>query len=188
MGADHRAIYKYIERIGRSGLDIEDKVDIKDYFGVNIEEQDDIKIISTHLQIIDSIINNVHLPNKTASQKTPDFSAKILWHDAAAPLYDERLNYRKVLVKINLLEKSTSSDIAYTMNQWAYLYQDPGASHGDVIINLVKYLKATRIQEIKLDPDGYKSFEVYADANFCGNRNQPTTGKNPSTAKSFTVY
>ena len=62
------------------------------------------------------------------------------------------------------------------------------ASHGDVIIYLFKYINATKTQGITLDPEGNKSFEVYADANFCGTWNHPTAGNNPRTAKSQTGY
>ena len=70
----------------------------------------------------------------------------------------------------------------------ARCYQHPRVSHGDATIHLVKYLKTTRTQGIALDPDGKKSFEVYADADFCGNWHHPTAGDEPSTTKSQTGY
>ena len=90
--------------------------------------------------------------------------------------------------EIRFSEKSTRPDISYTMHQYYHLSQDPRASHRYVIIYLVKYLKATRTQGITLDTEGKKSFEVYADANFCGNWHQTTANDNPSTAKSSTGY
>ena len=39
-----------------------------------------------------------------------------------------------------------------------------------------------------MDPEVSKSFEVYADANFCKNWHCPTAGNKPSTAKSRTGY
>ena len=57
-----------------------------------------------------------------------------------------------------------------------------------MIIQLVRYLKATRTQGFMLDPGGSKSFEVYADSNFSGNWHQPIDGDNPSTTKSRTGY
>ena len=64
----------------------------------------------------------------------------------------------------------------------------PRESHGDAIIHLVKYLKATREQGIVLYPEFRKSFEVYDDAYFCGNWYLPTSGDNLSTTNSHTVY
>ena len=39
-----------------------------------------------------------------------------------------------------------------------------------------------------MDPEVSKSFEVYADANFCENWHCPTAGNNPSTTKYRTGY
>ena len=71
--------------------------------------------------------------------------------------------------EIRFSEKSTRPDISYTMHQYYHLSQDPRASHRDVIIYLVKCLKARITQGITLDPEGNKSFEVYAYSNFCVN-------------------
>jgi hypothetical protein len=51
-----------------------------------------------------------------------------------------------------------------------------------------RYLMLTREQGIILDPQDGKSFEVYADADFCGNWNRPTSMNDVSTAKSRTGY
>ena len=39
-----------------------------------------------------------------------------------------------------------------------------------------------------LDPEGINGFEVYTDANFCGNWHLPTVGDNPSSANYRTRY
>ena len=172
----------------KSGLDIEDKGNIEDYLGANIKEKGNGKINLTQNQIINSIINNVQLPKNTAPRQTPTFSTKILRRDAASPPFDERFNYPSVVVKINFLEKSTRPNIAYATHQCACFYKYPRESHGDAIIHLVKYLKATREQGIVLYPEFRKSFEVYDDAYFCGNWYLPTSGDNLSTTNSHTVY
>jgi hypothetical protein len=46
----------------------------------------------------------------------------------------------------------------------------------------------TREQGIILDPKDGKSFEVYADADFCGNWNRATSINDVSTEKSRTGY
>ena len=74
------------------------------------------------------------------------------------------------------------------MHQCAHFSHDPRASHRDMIIHLVKYLKATRTQGIMLDYKVIKRFEVYVDANFCGNWHFTKSGNNPSTSKSRTGY
>ena len=44
MGPDSGAIDKAIEEVARVVLDINDKVSVEDYLGVNIEEQDNSNI------------------------------------------------------------------------------------------------------------------------------------------------
>ena len=188
MGPESGAIDKAIEEVAKSGLDIEDKGNIKDYLGVNIEEKDNGKINLTQPHIIYIIINDVQLPKNTAPRQTPAVSNKILWRNAAAPPFDKHFNYRAVLGKIKFLEKSTRTDISYATHQCAHFSQDPRSSHGDTIIHLAKYLKAKRTQGIALDPKGNKSFEVYTESNFCGNWHCPTAGDDPRTAKSRTGY
>jgi hypothetical protein len=50
------------------------------------------------------------------------------------------------------------------------------------------YLMLTREQGITLDPKDGKSFELYADADFCGNWNHSTAMNDASRAKSITGY
>ena len=188
MGLGSKAIYREIKEIEKSGLDIEDKENIEDYLGVNAKEKENGNIKLTQPQIIDSIINNVQFPKNTTPIQTPALSTKILRRDAASPIFDESFNYRGVVGKLNFLEKSTWPDITYAMHKCAHLSQDPRESHGDAIIHLVKYLKATREQVIMLNPKGRKSFEVYANTNFRGNWHRPTAGNNPSIAKYRTGY
>ena len=85
--------------------------------------------------------------------------------------------------KLNFPKKSTRPDIAYAAHKCTRFSQDPWASHRDAIIHLVNYLKAINTQGITLDPEGSNSFEVYANANFCGNWHHPTAGNDPSTAR-----
>ena len=112
---------------------------------------------------------DVHIPNNTAPQQMLDFYTNIMWRDTSALPFDRRFNYISVLGKLNFLEKSTIPDIAYVMHKHSHFSQDTIAFHRDVIIYLVKCLKARSTQGITLDPEGNKSFEVYTYANFCGN-------------------
>ena len=89
MGPDHRAIDKSIKDIEKAGLDIEDKGDIEYYLGVNIEDQDNGKIRLMKPQIIEIIINDIHLPKNIVPQQTPALSTNIIWRDTAAPPFDE---------------------------------------------------------------------------------------------------
>ena len=89
MGPESGAIDKAIEEVDRSGLDIEDKGNTEDSLGDNIEEQGNDKIKLTKPQIIDSIINDVKLPQNTAPRQNPTLSTMIIFRKATAPLLDE---------------------------------------------------------------------------------------------------
>ena len=62
IGPYSKAIDRAIKEIDRAGIDIEDKDNIGDYLGVNVEDQDNGKIKLTQPQIIDIIINDIHIP------------------------------------------------------------------------------------------------------------------------------
>ena len=94
MGPDSGAIDKEIEDVVRSSFYIKDKGSIDDYLGVNIKEQGNGKIKLTKPQIIDSIINDVKLPQNTAPRQNPTLSTMIIFRKATAPLLDEWYNYR----------------------------------------------------------------------------------------------
>ena len=188
MRPESKAINMESEEIYRAVLDNEYKENIEDHLGVNVEDQDKGKIKLPQLQIIDRIINDVQIPNKTTPQQTPALSTKILNYDADSPTFNEGFNHQSVVGKLNFLEKSTRPNISYTMHQCTHFSQDTWASHMDTRIHLVKYLKAIRAQITTLDPKGRKSFKVYVNADFCGNWHRPTAGNNISTAKSWTGY
>ena len=112
----------------------------------------------------------------------------ILCRDASAPPFNDRFSYRAVMGKFIFLEKSTIPNPAYATHHCARFYHDPRASHKDSIIQLVDNFKATRTHGIMLDPEGDKSFKVYANAHFFGNWHRPTSGNDLSTAKIRTGY
>jgi hypothetical protein len=55
-------------------------------------------------------------------------------------------------------------------------------------MHICRYLMLTREQGIILDLQDRKSFEVYTDADFCGNWNMSTAMNDVSTANSRTGY
>jgi hypothetical protein len=55
-------------------------------------------------------------------------------------------------------------------------------------MHICMYLMLTREQGICFDPQDENYFEVYADADFCGNCNRSTAMNDVSTARSRTGY
>jgi hypothetical protein len=100
------------------------------------------------------------------------------------PASDLNFNYRSAVGKLNYLAQTTRPDIMYAMHQIAKYLSDPRQSHGEAILNLVRYLKKTRNLGLKFKPDPKKGFECYCDADFSGNWNREFAPTDPSTAKS----
>jgi hypothetical protein len=184
---DNKAIDKAIKELAQR-YDIEDQGNITDYLGVNVDQlpNGDIKLTQPHL--IDQIVNEVKLSKRIAGRQTPAASTKILQRYESAPPFDQRFNYRRLVGKMNFLEKSTRPDIAYATHQVARFSQDPKAAHGEAIEHIAKYLRDTRNEGIILRPQTTKSFDVYADADFVGNWDRMTASNDPSTAKSRSGY
>ena len=105
-----------------------------------------------------------------------------------SPVQIHQSPYRRVIGKLNFLEKSSRPDIAFAAHQCARFSSEPKTAHYDAVIHLAKYLQGTKDQGIILSPDTAKSFEAYADADFAGNWNKVTVMEDPSTAKSRTGY
>ena len=137
--------------------------------------------------LIAQIVEEVGL-KKGETRSLPALSSRILKRDEHEPSYNCPFNYRKVIGKLNFLEKSSRPDIAYATHQCARFSIDPKESHVKAVIHLAKYLQSTANEGIILDPREDKSFEVYADADFAGNWNPTTAMDDPSTAKSRTGF
>jgi hypothetical protein len=165
------------------GLDLTVEGDISDFLGVNIQREADGTIHLTQPQLIDSILEELGLHGKDAKGKsTPAACSKLLTGHAEAPPFDGHFHYRRVIGKLNYLEKSTRPDIAFATHQCARFSHDPKQPHGDAVKWLGRYLKATRDKGMILRPTG-NSFDVYVDADFAGNWN-PAEAHESYTARS----
>jgi hypothetical protein len=187
-GPDPAEIDKAIKELDDIGYDLEDKGDLNDYLGVNVETLTDGRIKLTQPHLIDQVVQMVNLPLRSQGKQTPAASSKILHRDEEEPPFDHSFHYRGVVGKLNFLEKSTRLDIAYATHQVARHSQDPKQSHGEAIQWLCRYLRDTRDEGLILDPTSEKSLEVFADADFCGNWLKRTAQHDVSTAKSRTGY
>lgn len=166
---------------------IEDQGDIEDYLGINFEQQEDGKIKLSQPHLIQQIITEVGI-KKTDTRAILAAPSKLLKRDEKAPAFRCPFNYRRVIEKLNFLEKSSRPDIAYATHQCARFCSEPKESHVNAVIHLVKYLQSTKDKGILLNPTKNDSFVVYADADFAGNWNKVTAQDDPSTAKSRTGY
>ena len=110
-----------------------------------------------------------------------------LERDLDKPEHSADWHYRTIIGKLNFLEKSTRPNLAVSVHSCARFSVDPRKSHTDAVHNIGRYLVGNGDKGIIIAPNDH-SFDVYADADFCGLWNKETAMEDPSTAKSRTGY
>ena len=85
----------------------------------------------------------LRLPDRLFTYMTPAPSTVNLSEDRDREQFDGSFDYQLIVRKLNFLEKSTRSDIAYTEQQCTRFCSSPRKSHGDAIIHLAKYLRSS---------------------------------------------
>jgi hypothetical protein len=188
LSPSKKAIDQCIQELKDADFDIEDQGDICDYLGVQVHKDKKGKIHLTQPQLIKSIIQDMQFQDNTKERLTPALSTKILNRDREGAPFDHSFHYRRVIGKLNFLEKSTRADIAYSVHQCARFCEDPRESHGAAVKNIVRYLKATQDKGMILNPQEKKSFDCYVDSDFCGLWNRALAMSDPSTSKSRSGY
>ena len=130
----------------KAGLDLTVEGDISDFLGINIQRHKDGTVHLTQPHLIDSILEELGLQADSAKSKgTPAASSKLLGrHDEAPPHDEDSFHYRRIIGKLNYLEKSTRPDISYATHQCARFSADPKQPHADAVKWLGRYLKGTR--------------------------------------------
>ena len=137
----------------------------------------------TQHTLIDAIIDDVNI----GDSYTKPVPAKVTLRLHAfrdSPKFQGNFNYRSAVGKLNYLGQTTRPDIMYAVHQVAKYSADPRQEHGEAIVYIVKYLKATRHIGLRFKPDASKGFQCYCDADFAGNWNKEFAETDPSTAKS----
>jgi len=137
-GPSLKKINEAIEDLGdirkaRNRCVLEDQGDIKDYLGINFEYLPDGKIKLSQPHLIAQIVKEVGL-KRGETRSLPALSSKLLKRDENDPSFQCPFNYRKVIGKLNFLEK------AYAAHQCARFCVDPKKSHVKAVIHLAKYL------------------------------------------------
>jgi hypothetical protein len=102
--------------------------------------------------------------------------------------FREKWDYRRIIGKLNFLEKSTRPEIAYAVHQCVRFDNNPRESHANAAKYLCRYLIDTKNEGLILRPAPSKSFEVHVDCDFAGNWVKEDAMNDPSTAKSKAGY
>ena len=172
----------------KKSLVLEDQGDITDYLGLNFEVRKDGSIKMSQPHLIDQVIDEVKLDKKTFSKPIPASPTKLLRRDPKQKIISEPFDYRKVIGKLNFLEKSSRPDLSFSVHQCARFSSDPREEHYEAVRYIAKYLKENRDEGIILKPDFSKSLEVWVDADFSGNWHPENADTDESTAKSRSGY
>ncbi len=172
-----------IKQLNNAGLDVEDQGHPTDYVGVNIKKSHDVTYKFTQRALIDAIIDDVNIGNSYTKPVPAKVSLQLhAFH--VLPKFEGNFNYRSAVGELNYLGQTIRPDILYALYQAAKYSADPRVEHGEAIMYIIKYLKATRHIGIRFKPDPSKGFQCYCDADFAGNWNKEFAPTDPSTAKS----
>ena len=86
---------------------VEDLGDIKDFLGLQVTRGKDKTITLNQPQLIDSILKDMKFQSNTKEKDTPALSSVILQKDTQGKPFNNNFHYRRVIGKLNFLEKST---------------------------------------------------------------------------------
>ncbi|KAL7474046.1 hypothetical protein ACHAW6_000044, partial [Cyclotella cf. meneghiniana] len=176
-----------IKQFKVAGLNVEDQGHPVDYVGVNIKKIRDGTYKFTQHALIDAIIDDVNIGNSYTKPVPAKVSLQVhAFRDS--PKFEGNFNYHSAVGKLNYLSQNTRPNILYTVHQAAKYSADPRAEHGEAIVYIVKYLKATRHIGLRFKPDPSKGFQCYCDTDFAGNWNKEFAATDPSTAKSRSAW
>jgi hypothetical protein len=169
-GPDVDEINAIIADMRKAKLDITEEGELEDFLGVNIDRKPDGTIHLTQPHLIDQILDDLRLNgDNVTTKKTPASSSRLLSRHSDSEPFDNSFNFRSVIGKLNYLEKSTRSDIAYITHQCARFTTAPKQEHAQALRWLGRYLRETRTKGTILRPVKGRDMEVYVDADFSGN-------------------
>ena len=187
-GPDSSELDQTIQRMIEAGLNITVEGNISDFLGVQIQREGDVFHLSQP-HLISDILTELRLNDEnTVTKSTPTASSKQLLRHLDSKPFDAHFDYRKIIGKLNYLEKCSRPDISCAVHQAARFVADPRFEHGKAIKWLGRYLKGNKDKGIYYRPDLSQGFQVYVDASFAGNWDPNVASWDSDTARSRTGY
>jgi len=187
-GPDEQEIEEILEDMKKAKLDITVEGDICDFLGVKIDRRPDGTIHLTQPHLIEQILEEVRLDGDNVTTKLTPSKGSILKRYPNSEPFDKHFDYRRVIGKLNYLEKSTRPEIAFQVHQCARFAANPKKEHGYAIMWICRYLAATRDKGLIFKPTA-QSFDCYVDADFSGNWDKEEASTTElDTARSRTGY
>jgi hypothetical protein len=161
---------------------------INNFLGVKIHRDTVNGVVTlTEPQLIDSILHDLHLKDDSNSRNLPAQSTINLHSHTSSPPHNDSFHYRSVIGKLNYLEKSTRSDLAFAVHQWARFASNPRIEHTKAVKRIGRYLNHTR-DKVLIYEAKRESMECYVDAGFSGDWNPTIDENDSSTAKSRSEF
>ena len=112
-------------RMSSKKFRVEDLGNVKDFMGIQVTTKNDKTITLNKPQLIDSILKDMKFQNNMKEKDTPALSLVILQKDTQGKPFNNDFHYRRVISKLNVLEKSTRPDISYVVHQCARFCEPP---------------------------------------------------------------
>lgn len=187
MGPNETDLHKIVEQLRTAGLGLTTEEGLADFLGVDIDRHEDGSLHMTQPRLIRDILKDLNLQSPNVKPKAlPHLVTRIIQRYADALPFDHSFHYRRVVGKLNFLQASTRPEIAYAVHQCARYSQDPKQPHGNAIRLIARYLAGTQQEGLILSPNKTQGFQVYADADFCGNYKRGIL--DPNNARSRTGF
>ena len=187
-GPDSSELDQILEDMKTVGLKLTVEGDISDFLGVQIDRTEDRGFHLSQPHLIADILKELRLDGKkTSTKKVPGSSSNPLLRYPTSTDFDNHFDYRRVIGKLNYLEKCTRPDISCAVHQGARFVAAPKVQHGAAIKWLGRYLAGTKDKGMYYRPNE-GGFEVYVDASFSGNWEPEAAEWDPDTARSRTGY
>ena len=171
FGPDDKAIDNVVTDLRNctQNFTIDDRGEVGGFLGIQIQQLDDGSIILMQPQLINSIIQDLHLQSGSNPKTTPAITTKLLHKDTDGPDMAPDFHYRSVIGKLNFLEKSTRPDISISVHQCARFTEHPKKSHAEAVKQIGCYLLATHDKGLIIHPQSPWHFDCWVDADYTGN-------------------
>ena len=186
FGPNEKTIDKVVNdlRLSSENFTLDDQGEVSDFLGIQIQTRHDGSIVLTQPQLIDSIIQDLHLQSRSNHKNTTAITSKLMHKHADGPEMTPDFHYCSVIGKLNFLEKSTRPDISVSVHQCARFTEHPKQCHAEAVKRIGRYLLGTRDKGLIINPRNPWHFECWVDADYAGNWHYNDAHVDPMTSKS----
>ena len=118
FGPNDKAIDDVVNdlRLSSKNFTLDDQGEVGDFLGIQIQTLDNGSVVLTQPQLIDSILQDLHLQSGSSHKNTPAITTKLLHKDTHGQEMTPEFHCRSVIGKLNSLRylRDLTSQSAYT--------------------------------------------------------------------------